>query len=417
MDIARPDQKKKKRRKLMLYAVAGVVLLGLAGFGLSRMQPAAPQIERATVWIDTVKRGEMLRQVRGLGTLTPEEIRWVAAHTQGRVDKILLRPGATVTTDSVILVLVNPEVTRLAADADSQVKAAEAELVNLRTTLESQLLASESAAASAKAAYEAAKLRAEVNAQLLEQGLVSRLDYRLSAVNAAQAATQNEIEQKRFAFAQRAMGPQVAVKETEVERLRAQAKLRHDDLDALNVRSDLAGVLQVLPLDVGQQVQPGTNLARVANPSKLKAEIRIAETQAKDIVVGQTAEIDTRNGVVKGMVARIDPSVQNGTVLVDVSLVGELPKGARPDLSVDGTVELERLPDVAYVGRPAFGAERGTVGIFKLDPDGIRAHRVQVTLGRGSVNAVEVIRGLAAGDRVILSDMSQWDGQDVMRIK
>ena len=416
MDIPRPDQSKAKRKKRILYAAATIAALVVVTVVLARLKPAAPTVERNLVWIDTVKRGEMRREVRGLGTLVPEEIRWIAARTQGRVDRIVLRPGATVTPDSIILQLTNPDVEQAAANADSQLKAAEAELLNLRVTLQSGVLAAESAAASAKAEYEQTKLRAEVNEQLYKDGLVSALDLRLSKVTAEQAETRNQIEQKRFAFAKESIAPQLAVKEAEVDRFRAQAKLRHDELDALAVRAGMQGVLQLLPVEVGAQVQPGNNLARVADPTKLKAEIRIAETQAKDIQIGQLATIDTRNGVVDGKVARVDPSVQNGTVTVDVMLPAELPRGARPDLSVDGTIQLERLDDVVFVGRPAFGQEKSKVGIFKLDTSGSYAVRTPVTLGRSSVNTIEIVSGLQPGDRVILSDMSQWDANDRIKL-
>jgi HlyD family secretion protein len=417
MDIQRPDQSKAKRRKRIIYGTLGVLALVGVTVVLAKLKPAAPTVEMNLLYPDVVKRGQMLRQVRGLGTLVPEEIRWIAARTQGRVDKIILRPGAQVTPDSVILMLTNPDVEQAAANADSQLKAANAELENLKSTLESQVLAAESVAANAKADYETSKLRAEVNEQLFKDGLVSDLDRRLIAVTAEQYKARNEIEQKRFAFAKSSIAPQLAVKAAEVDRLRSQAKLRHDELDALTVRSSMNGVLSALPVEVGAQVNPGFNLARVADPSKLKAEIRIAETQAKDITIGLPAVIDTRNGTVEGKVGRIDPAVQNGTVTVDVFLSGELPRGARPDLSVDGTIELERLDNVLYVGRPAFGQENSTVGIFKIDPDGSYANRVQVKLGRSSVNFIEIVSGLQAGDRVFLSDMSQWDANDRIKLK
>lgn len=416
MDIKRPDQTKAKRRKRIIYVAIAVVALVVITIGLARIKPAAPTVERNLVWIDTVKRGEMLRQVRGLGTLTPEDIRWIAARTSGRVDKIILRPGAKVTPDSVILQLANPDVEQAAAAADSQLAASEAEFANLKVTLESGVLAAESSAASAKADFEQASLRAQVNDSLLKDGLVSDLDARLSRSTADQAEVRNRIEQKRYKFTEDSVAPQLAVKQAEVDRLRAQAKLRHDELDALAVRASMEGVLQLMPVDVGSQVQPGTNLARVADNTKLKAEVRVAETQAKDIQIGQEGEIDTRNGIVKGHVMRIDPSVVNGTVTVDVSLEGELPRGARPDLSVDGTIQLERLDNVVYVGRPAFGQEGTKVGIFKLDAEGNFAARTQVQLGRSSVNTIEIVAGLAPGDRVILSDMSQWDSNDRIKL-
>jgi HlyD family secretion protein len=416
MDIARPNAAKEKRKKRIVYAVITAVALAGITVVLSRLKPAAPTVERNLVWIDTVKRGPMVRQVRGLGTLVPVEIRWIAARTQGRVDKIILRPGAVVETGSLILELANPDVVSAAANARSQLNAAEAQLANLRVQLESQLLAAEATAARAKSDYETTKLQAEVRQELFRDGLVSELELKLSNATAAQAATSNAIEQKRFAFSKESIKPQLAVQEAEVERLRSLAKLRQDELEALSVRSTMSGVLSALPVEVGAQVQPGSNLARVADPSKLKAEVRIAETQAKDIAIGQVSQIDTRNGIVEGRVARIDPAVQNGTVLVDVAIVNELPRGARPDLSVDGTIELERLNEVVYVGRPAFGQEKSTVGIFKLAADSNDAVRTQVQLGRSSVNTIEIVSGLQPGDKVILSDMSQWDANDRIRL-
>ncbi len=416
MDIARPNVAKEKRKKRIIYGViVAVVLVGIT-VGLARLKPASPTVEKNLVWIGTVERGPMVRQVRGLGTLVPEEIRWIAARTQGRVDKIILRPGALVQPGSLILELSNPDVVSASANAESQLRAAEAQLTNQRMQLESGLLASEAAAARAKSNYETTKLRFDVQQELFRDGLVSELDLKLAKATADDGATSNEIEQKRYAFAKESIKPQLAVQEAEVERLRSLAKLRLDELDALKVRSTMAGVLSALPVEVGAQVQPGNNLARVADPSKLKAEIRIAETQAKDIAIGQISQIDTRNGIVEGRVARIDPAVQNGTVLVDVTIVNELPRGARPDLSVDGTIELERLNDVIFVGRPAFGQEKSTVGIFKLLADSNEAVRTQVQLGRSSVNTIEILKGLQPGDKVILSDMSQWDANERIRL-
>jgi HlyD family secretion protein len=416
MDIPRPNAAKEKRRKRIIIASAVVVALIGVTYALSRLKPAAPTVDRNLVWIDTVKRGPMVRQVRGLGTLVPEEIRWIAARTEGRVDRIVLRPGAKVTPDSVILVLSNPTVVEAAVSADSQLKSAEAELGNLKVTVQRGVLDAEAALANAKSNFEITRLQAQVNEELFKDGLVSTLELQRSKVAAEDANTLYEIEQKRFAFTKESIAPQLAVKEAEVGRIRAQAKLRLDEADALSVRAGMPGVLQVLPVEVGAQVQPGANLARVADPAKLKAEVRIAETQAKDIQIGQIASIDTRNGIVAGHVSRIDPSVQNGTVTVDVSLEGELPKGARPDLSVDGTIELERLDDVVYVGRPAFGQERSTVQIFKLDADGVYAVRTPVDLGRSSVNTIEIVKGLTPGDRVILSDMTQQDANERIRL-
>lgn len=416
MDIPRPNAAKEKRKKRIIIAsVAAVALLGVT-YALSRLKPAAPTVDRNLVWIDTVKRGPMVRQVRGLGTLVPEEIRWIAARTQGRVDRIVLRPGAVVTADNVILVLTNPSVEQAALDASSQLKSAEAVLSNTKVTLQGNVLTAEAGLASAKSTYETTSLQAEVDAELFKDGLVSSLMLRSSQVGAEDAKTQYEIAQKRYTFAQESIAPQLAVQQALVDQARAQATLRQDDANHLSVRAGMAGVLQLLPVDVGQQVEAGTNLARVADPTKLKAEVKIAETQAKDIQIGQLASIDTRNGIVPGRVVRIDPSVQNGTVTVDVTLTGALPLGARPDLSVDGTIELEHLDDVVYVGRPAFGQENSTVGIFKLGPDGVYATRTQVQLGKSSVNTIQILGGLQPGDRVILSDMSQWDANDRIRL-
>ncbi len=420
MDIARPNVAKEKRKKRIMYAVITAVVLVAITVVIMRLKPAAPTVERNLVWIDTVKRGPMVRQVRGLGTLVPEEIRWIAARTQGRVDKIILRPGAPVEPGTLIVELTNPDVVSAAANAKSQLQAAEAQLAGLRVTLESSLLQAEATAANAKSDYETARLQAEVNDELLKDGLVSPVQHKLSKVNAETAATKNEIEQKRYAFAKDSIKPQLAVQEAEVERLASLYKLRTEELEALQVRATTSGVLSALgtptlPIEVGAQVQPGNNIARVADPTKLKAEVRIAETQAKDIAIGQLASIDTRNGLVEGKVGRIDPAVQNGTVTVDVFLTGALPKGARPDLSVDGTIELERLNDVVFVGRPAFGQEKSSVNIFKVSDSG-EAYRTQVQLGRSSVNTIEIVSGLQPGDRVILSDMSPWDSNERIKL-
>lgn len=417
MDIPRPSQAKAKRRKRILTAAGVVIAVAGISIFLYQLEPAAPTLDRNLVWVDTVKRGPMVRQVRGLGTLVPEDIRWIAARTSARVDRIVLRPGAPVTPDSIILELKNPEVEEAVLAAESELGAAQAELERLRIELESSLLAMESTLAGAKSNYETSRLRAEVNAELFKDGLVSPLELRSAQVAAEEAATRYEIEKKRYEFTKASIEPQLAVKRAEVARLEAQARLRRAEFDALHVRAGINGVLQQLSVEVGQQVQPGTNLARVADPTRLKAEVRIAETQAKDIQIGQAATIDTRNGIITGEVSRIDPAVENGTVTVDVKLTSELPRGARPDLSVDGVIELDRLEDVVYVGRPAFGQELTTVGIYKLSPDGQRAQRVQVELGRASVNTIEIVSGLVPGDRVILSDMTQWSDSDRLRLE
>jgi HlyD family secretion protein len=416
MDIARPDMARKRRIKRITYGViAAVVVLGVT-VALSRLEPAPPSVDRSVVLLDTVQRGELLRQVRGLGTLVPEDIRWVAAVTQGRVERIVLRPGASVTPDAVILELSNPELERQVVDAEWQLKAAEASYQNLRVQLESQLLNQRAAAATVQADYHQAKLQAEVDEQLARDGLTSELNLRRSKLRAEELETRWDLEQQRLAIAAEAVEAQLAVQSAAVAQQRALYAQRRRERDMLRVRAGIHGVLQQVPVEVGQQVAPGTNLARVADPTQLKAEVRIAETQAKDIAIGQVAVVDTRNGVVPGRVIRIDPAVREGTVLVDIALEGALPPGARPDLSVDGTIEIERLPDVLYVGRPVHGQPNSTVGLFKLLPGSRDAVRVRVELGRSSVNRIEIVNGLEQGDQVVLSDMSQWDAHDRIRL-
>jgi len=416
MDIARPDLTRAKKKRRLIYAASSALVLLIITVVVARLKPAAQSVDKNLVWVDTVKHGSMVRQVRGIGTLVPEEIRWIAARTQGRVERIVLRPGALVTPESVILVLANPTVQQAAIDAESELKSAEAELITFKVQLERGVLDAEAGLASAKSAFETNRLQAEVNDDLFKDGLVSALDQRRSKVAAEDATALYEIEQKRFAFTKDSLAPQLAVKQASVDRASAQAQLRRDDANALNVRAGMNGVLQELPVEVGAQVQPGANVARVVDPSHLKAEVRIAETQARDIQIDQLASIDTRNGLIEGRVSRIDPSVQNGTVTVDIRLTGELPKGARPALSVDGTIELERLENILYVGRPASGQERSTIGLFKLDDDGVHARRTTVQLGRSSVNTIEILSGLQPGDRVILSDTSQWDSTDHIQL-
>lgn len=416
MDISRPSAARKRwiRRVVILMIVVGLVTA--ITVGLSRLKPAAPTVERATVWLDTVKRGPMIRQVRGLGTLVPEEIVWIPATSQGRVERRLVQPGAVVHSDTILLELSNPELEQAAVEAEMQLKAAEADYANLRVQLESQLLNQRAQAATVQAEYSQAKLQAEANEELAKDRLISMLTLRLSKVRAEELATRHQLEQERLAISSESVKAQLLAQQARVEQIRALYQLRRQQVDRLKVRPGLSGVLQQLPVEVGQQVTPGTNLARVADPGRLKAEVRIAETQAKDIQIGQSAAIDTRNGIIPGHVMRIDPAVRNGTVTVDVALDGPLPKGARPDLSVDGTIEIERLDDVIYVGRPAFGQERSLVGLFKLVEGGNDAVRVQVRLGRSSVNTIEIVDGLQPGDRVILSDMSAWDAHDRIRL-
>jgi HlyD family secretion protein len=417
MDIARPSNARQKQLKRAGYAAIGLVLVAGISFGLSRLRPAAPTVDAATLWPDTVKRGPMVRQVRGLGTLVPEDIRWIPATSQGRVDRIVLRPGTAVKAGDVILELSNPQLDQETQDAELKVESAEASLANLRVQVQNDLLQQKATSAGIEADYNKARMQAEMNEALAKDQLVSELILRQSKLDADQLAIRRDIAQEQLASRAEASRAQLAVQQSAVDQARAVLQLKKRERDDLKVRAGLDGMLQLVPVDVGQQVAPGTNLARVANPARLKAEIKIAETQAKDVQLGQAAQVDTRNGIVNGHVIRIDPSVQNGTRTVDVSLEGELPKGAVPDLSVDGTVELERLADVLFMGRPAFGQDQSTVGIFKVDSTGSEASRVQVTLGRSSVNTVEIVSGLQPGDKVILSDMSAWDAFDRVRLK
>jgi HlyD family secretion protein len=416
MDIARPTNLRRRRIRRAAYVVVGLAAVALLTLGLSRLKPAAPSVERATVWIDTVKRGPMLRQVRGLGTLVPEDIRWIPATTMGRVERIVLRPGTVVEPGTIMMELSNPALEQELEEATLKLKASEAALASLRVQLANEALAQEATTAGIEAEYQKAALQAKVNVQLAEKSLVSAMIVQQSSLDAQQLAVRLAIARKQLDSVADATQSRLAVQQSEVDQSRAIMQLKRRQFDELHVRAGVGGVLQVVPVDVGQQVAPGTNLARVADPSRLKAELKIAETQARDVQVGQAASIDTRNGVVEGTVSRIDPSVQNGTVTVDVTLAGVMPRGARPDLSVDGTIELERLADVLFVGRPAFGQEQSAVGLFKLQPTG-EATRVQVTLGRSSVNTVEIVSGLTVGDQVVLSDMSTWDAFDRVRLQ
>jgi HlyD family secretion protein len=391
--------------------------VALITVALSRLKPAAPTIERGTAYIDTVKRGPMVRQVRGLGTLVPEEIRWIPAATDGRVERIVVYPGTPVAPDTVILELINPTQSQALLEAEQQLKAADAQYANLQVTVANDILAQEAAASAVRADYRQAKLQAESDAELAKEGLVSVLTTKLSQVRSDNLGVRDQIEQKRFSAMRESSQSRLAVQQAEVNRLRALVELRRSQVSQLHVRAGIAGMLQQVPVEVGQQVGPGTNLARVADQGHLKAQLKIAETQAKDIVIGQPASIDTRNGIIAGRVSRIDPAVQNGTVTVDVALEGELPKGARPDLSVDGTIELERLNDILYVGRPTYGQEQSVISLFKVDEDGVNCTLTKVTIGKTSVNTVEVKSGLKQGDQVILSDMSQYDAFDRVRLK
>ena len=399
--------------------IGGVVLctVPLVTLGLSRMKPAAPSVDASTLWPDTVKRGSMLRQVRGLGTLVPEEILFIAAQTDGRVDRIAVRPGAEVRPDTVLMQLSNPELELAANDAEWQVKAAEATLTDLRVKLESQRLEQQSVAARVQSDYVQAKLKADLEHKLGEQGLTSELNLKTTKAIADELANRSSIEKQKVEISGESIQAQLAAQRVQIEKLRAAWNLKKAQVAQLYVRAGAHGVLQQLPVEVGQRLTPGTVLAKIAQPSKLKAELKIPETQAKDILLGQQVDIDTRNGIIPGRVSRIDPAVVNGTVTVDVRLEGKLPDGARPDLSVDGSVEIERLSDVMYVGRPVLGQPNSSITLFRYEPDGKEALRVPVKLGRASVSTIEIVDGLKVGDKVILSDMSAMDGHNRIRLQ
>lgn len=420
MDIVRDEsvKRKKRRKQVILSVIAVVAVLGIT-LGVSRLKPAAPSVEYGTIWPDTVKRGSMLRQVRGLGSLVPipEDVRLIPAETDVRVERVLILPGTPVKPDSLIMELSNPQVAQEAVGADLELKSAEAEYHNIKAKVDSDLMTLKAGEATVDADYENAKRDATANRELAKIGVLSDSALKASLAKEKEMATRHQIEQDRIAESTKAVETQLAVQQANIEQKRALAQLKHRQLDALKVRAGITGVLQELPVQVGQRVVQGTILAKVVQPEHLKAELKIPETQAKDIVIGQYAEIDTHNGVVKGTVSRIDPAVLNGTVTVDVKLDEPPPKGARPDLSVDGTITLERLDNVLYVGRPAFGQEKSTVSMFKLDPDGKSATRTRVELGRSSVNTIEIVRGLKEGDQVILSDMSRWDANDRIRLE
>lgn len=416
MDVARPQSvARNKKIKRAVFLMLALIAVAAVSLGLSRMKPAAPSVDTATVWKDTVKRGEMLRQVHGIGTLVPEEVRWIPATEDAIIEEVKAHAGDSVSPNSVILILSSPDVLQRATDAELAVKGAEADLANLRATLQTDILNQQAAQAGVEGDYNRAKLDFEANRELNKDGLIADVILKKSEESARELASKNEMEKKKVAVNSQSADARIAAQQVKVDQLRAAYDLRKKQLDELNVRAGAEGVVQQVPVEAGQHVAPGTILAKVAEPGRLKAEVQIAETQVKDVVVGQMASIDTRNGIIPGLVSRIDPAAVNGQVKVDVHLIGEYGKNARPDLSVDGTIDLERLVDVLYVGRPAYGQADSTVGMFKVMPDG-EAHRIQVKLGRSSVNQIEVLDGLREGDQVILSDMSAWDAYDRVRL-
>jgi len=421
MDIQRKDASKKRLiRRIVVALVVVVVVVGTTAF-LGKLKPAAPGVDLSVVWRDTVKRGPMLREVRGLGTLVPTDTMLITATTEGRVQRILIRPGTPVKADSLVMVLTSPELETSLLDAEFALKKAEADYANLKVTLEKLKLDMESTVAQVDADANTAKLQADRDAFLSKEGLFSEVDAKISTVKADQLAGRVTLEKKRLSINVDAEEAQLAASKVQIEQLRGQYNLKKSQVDQLNVKAGFDGMLQQLPTPVeeGLRVAAGTPLGKVAQPSKLKAELKIAETQVKDVAIGQHAVIDTRNGLIEGHVSRIDPSILNGTVTVDVALtVGKegLPKDARPDLSVDGTIELERLNDVVFVGRPVFGQQDSPVTLFKLEPDGKYANKVKVLLGRSSVSTIEIKDGLKVGDQVILSDMSAYDSYDRIKL-
>jgi HlyD family secretion protein len=416
MDIARPDLKRTRRNRRITYVVAAVVVVLGVTAALSRLRPAAPSVDKSTIYSDAVERGPMLRDVRGLGTLVPENIRVIPAATDGRVEQRLLLPGSVVKADTTILILSNPVLEQDAQNADFEVKNAQAEYHNLKATLENQLADDRAKAGQVRSDYRQAEIEQETNQKLFDLGLTADVILKTSKVKAEELGKQSNLTQNEVDTFASSINEQMAVQQNKIEEAEALAALKHSQVENLHVQAGIDGVLQEVPVEVGQQVAPGTVLARVAQPTELKAELKIAETQAKDILIGQKASIDTHNGVIPAHVTRIDPSVQNGTVTVDCALDGALPAGARPDLSVEGTIEIEHLADVLYVGRPVHGEPETTVTLFKLSADGAEAVRVPVKLGRASVNSIEILSGLQAGDRVVLSDMSAWDNYDRVRL-
>lgn len=418
MDIARPDFRKQKHRRQIIGGLMAFVALGAATYGVSRLKPAAPSVERSSLWSDTVKRGPMLRQVHGLGILVPsrEFIRQIPAETDATVMLIRELPGSQVKADTILVEMSNPQVEQAALDAKLQLRATEAALESMRVRLQSDLMNQKAAAATVTSDYTQARLQADMNKELRKLGLTPEITYRNSQTKAEELSIRNSLEGERLEINRKAIDSQLVEQQAKVDQMRALAELKQKQLAALKVRAGIEGVLVDLPLQVGQHVLPGTMLAKVIQPDHLMATLKIAETQARDVQIGQPVLVDTHNGTVAGAVVRVDPGVQNGTVSVDVKLTGELPKGARPDLSVDGNIDLERLEDVLYVGRPAFGQENSTISLFKLDLGGKGAVRVPVKVGRASVNSIQVLQGLREGDVVILSDMSRWDSTDRIRL-
>lgn len=417
VDVPRKDHARKKRTKKIIYGLLIVLFLVIVTWGVYRLEPAAPSIDRSSVWLGKVERGSMVIEVRGPGTLVPEEERWVAASTAGRVEKIIVLPGSKVTKNTVLMVLGNPELERDALDAELQLEAGVAELEDLQVELQRRTLEQQALAASVKADFLQKSLEADLNEELAREGLISDLTLKLSRLSAEEAEKRHQLEKERLRINERSVKARIDAKEAEISRIRGLYQLRKKQVDMLKVKAGIGGVLQQTPVEVGQLIPVGGILGKVAVPGRLRAELRIPETQAKDVIVGLSASIDTRNGVIPGEVIRVDPAATQGTVTVDVALKGDLPLGARPDLNVDGTVQISYLEDVVKMGRPVFGQPNSTIGIFKLVQDTNEAIRTSIRLGSTSVTTVQVLEGLREGDEVILSDTSAFDGYDKIRIE
>jgi HlyD family secretion protein len=416
MDVARENARRNRIIRRVVYGVVALAGVAAATVSLSRLKPAAPSVERSTVWVDTVRRGPMVREVRGPGSLVPKEVLWIPAPVEGRVARIPVLPGTVVTADTVLVELSSPDLQQSLLEADYQLKAAEAGYAETRVKLQSDYMRQKADAVGIQAQYESAKLQADLDERKFKAGVSVELTAKLSRINSDQLANRYAVEQERVKIGQESDAAQLAAQQAQVNRARALYEAKRVQVDSLHVRAGAAGVLQQLPVEIGQRIAGGAILAKVVQPERLKAELKIPETQAKDVQIGQQAAIDTRNGIIPGHVTRIDPAVQNGTVTVDVAIEGPLPAGARPDLSVDGTIEIEKLNDVLYVGRPVFGQPGSTIGIFRLINGGKEAVRVQVKLGRASVSTIEIVAGLQVGDQVVLSDMAAWDAFERIRL-
>lgn len=417
MDKARVGYARRKRiRRIVLGSVAGTAFLAVA-WVVSRIEPAAPGVDAAAVFTDTVERGEMLRQVRGIGTLVPETVVVIAASDAGRIERRLVQPGQSVAPGTVLLELSSPQVEQEYLDAEAQLREAEADLANLRAQLEDQRLTQESVTADVEGQYLQAKAQYEADLELSKEGLTDQVTLMKARVSMEQLRKQFELEHAREDARKPSVEAQLTAQGARIAQMEALVALRKEKVDRLRVRAGMNGVLQLMDVEVGQLVAPGDELARVSDPTHLKAELKIPETLVNDVAVGQRAAVDTRNGVIEGMVSRIDPAAIEGTVLVDIRLLGEMPRGARPDLSVDGTIELERLENVLHVGRPIHAREESLMGLFKLEEDQTHASRVQVQVGKVSVSTIEVRSGLSEGDKVVLSDMSAWDAYDRIRLE